>query len=306
MENTLSSSSYKCPSCDGIHTKNLGLLRKVDGIIDLPFPGHLYKCKSCSLLFRRPYVTESKLHKIYNEYPVNTLPGKDRRIDFDLASNAIKNFFSSGSILDIGCSTGDFLNKLPASFQKYGVELSEPAQSVAKQHGIEIVGSSLNHLEIYQHMFHIITFIDVIEHLPKPMESLKNAAKLLLPGGIIIISTGNTDALPWRLMRLDYWYYFPQHVSFFNLDWFKWACKELKLNIVKVNKFSHSNSKSDNLWYPFSRCLAFWVWRNTGKHPPLQKFISSFYPFNRICRWSSPPETYFWKDHMLLVLNSMK
>jgi len=300
----LSSSSHKCPSCDEIHTKNLGLLSKVDGIIDLPFPGYLYKCNSCSLLFRRPYIPESKLEEAYNEYPVDKVLGGDRRTDFELASDVIKNSFSNGKVLDIGCSNGSFLNKLPESYQKFGVEISKPAQSIAKQHGIAIVGSSLNHLEIYHRMFHVITFIDVIEHLPKPMESLKNAAKLLLPGGIIIIATGNTNSLAWRLMRLDYWYYFPQHVSFFNLNWFKWACKELKLKIIKIIKYSHASGRSINLCYLFSRCLAFWVWRNAGQHPPLQKFISSFYPFSRICRWSSPPETYFWKDHILVVLKS--
>ena len=304
MESALTFSSYSCPACDKTSIKRLGLLRKINGVIDVASPGYLYKCKTCSLLFRHPYIAESDLEKVYSECSSSAWAYTFRRYDFDLAIDVIQSLYPNGSILDIGCFRGDFLKLLPNSFQKYGTELSKQAREIAIQRGIQLIGTSIDKIEVNQPMFRTITLLDVIEHLCRPMDSLKKIAKLLLPGGIIIISTGNTDSFLWRLMRLDYWYYFPDHVSFFNLHWFKWACIQLDLKIVIVKKFSHSNDQYGKLWYPFSRCLAFWVWKNSGKYPPMQKLISNFYPFNRLCRWSSLPETRVSKDHMLVVLKS--
>jgi SAM-dependent methyltransferase len=304
MDSSLISSSYSCPACDGTSIKKLGLLREIYGPIVLPTPGNLYKCDSCALLFRHPYISESELKKAYKEFSSAAWTYTGRRNDFDLAADVIQNSYPNGTILDIGCFRGDFLNLLPNTFLKYGTELSKSARKIARQHGIKIVGTSINHMEINRPMFHVITLLDVFEHLTNPMDSLKKVAKLLLPGGIIIISTGNTDSFLWRLMRLDYWYYSPEHVSFFNLRWFRWACIHLQLKITMTRKFSHIKDTDNRKWRQFSKGLFFWVWKNAGLHPPLQKLISSFYPFNRICRWPSPPGTHFWEDHILVVMKS--
>ena len=48
--------------------------------------------------------------------------------------------------------------------------------------------------------------IDVLEHLPMPLDSLSVLVRLLVPGGKLIVFTGDTNALSWRIANLHYWY----------------------------------------------------------------------------------------------------
>jgi SAM-dependent methyltransferase len=226
------------------------------------------------------------------------------RTDFSIALDVISKSFSSGPVLDIGCSCGDFLRILPDNYQKYGVEITEESRKILQKQKIKLIGSSIEQMEIHNPTFSAITLFDVIEHLPYPFRSLERLSNLLLPEGILILSTGNTDALPWRLMRQDYWYYLTEHVSFFNPHWFRWAATQLGLKLVMANKFSHFNSSLFKRWHQFAQCLAFWIFRYTRQYPSLKKVIMPIYPFKRVKKWPSAPKTNHWRDHIIVVLQS--
>jgi SAM-dependent methyltransferase len=172
---------------------------------------------------------------------------------------------------------------------------------------VTLVGSLLEDLELNQDMFDCITLFDVIEHLPSPLASLQKLALHLLPGGALLISTGNTDVVPWRLMRRHYWYYYTDHVSFFNPGWFDWAARRLDLSLERVKKFSRNGGSIWGRWRQFAQCLAFWTVQNTAKWPAvLVKLITAIYPFNRVGQWPEPPMANLWPDHILVVLKSKK
>jgi SAM-dependent methyltransferase len=69
----------------------------------------------------------------------------------------------------------------------------------------------------YAGSFHAIVIFDVMEHLTDPVGILRALARLLAPGGVMLIETGNTDATPWRVCGTDFWYCgLVEHVGFFN------------------------------------------------------------------------------------------
>jgi 2-polyprenyl-3-methyl-5-hydroxy-6-metoxy-1,4-benzoquinol methylase len=47
--------------------------------------------------------------------------------------------------------------------------------------------------------FHIVTAIEVIEHVESPIGFLRNLRRLLAPGGVGVVTTPNVDSLPARL-----------------------------------------------------------------------------------------------------------
>jgi SAM-dependent methyltransferase len=257
----------------------------------------------CHLFFRRPYLSSSELDEQYRKLPSNLWPMKERS-DFTLALDVICRSFSSGPVLDIGCSCGDFLGILPDNYQKYGVEIAEESRKILQKQGVILIGSSIDQMEIHHPTFRAITLFDVIEHLPYPFLSLQGLSNLLLPDGILILSTGNTATLPWRLTRQDYWYYLTEHVSFFNPHWFRWAATQLGLKLVMVKKFSHFNGSLFERWHQFAHCLAFWIFSHTRQYPSLHKIIMTIYPFNRVKKWHSAPNTNHWRDHIIVVLQS--
>ncbi|MHC5066683.1 MAG: class I SAM-dependent methyltransferase, partial [Planctomycetota bacterium] len=106
-----------------------------------------------------------------------------------------------GKILDVGCAAGYFLRVMrDAGHEVYGVELSAP---IAK-HAIEHLGEDHIHVGTLESAaeaegfepgsFDLVTFWDVIEHVPDPQALLRQAAAMLKPGGSLIIETQNVDS----------------------------------------------------------------------------------------------------------------
>lgn len=297
--------SLACPACGNQNVLDLGPISFQSGVIRLANPGRIYQCDLCGMLFRRPYLSSADLIKAYGQFSADFWRYPRRR-DFDLTAQIIRNKWPAGLVLDVGCYRGDFLVMLPDGCQKYGIEPIEAARKVAISRGIILMGTSIDELEINTPMFHVVTLLDVIEHLPYPVDSLKKVARLLLPGGLLILSTGNTDAVPWRLMRQDYWYYSTEHVSFFNLRWFRWVAQELGLSVVAVKRFSHQDGSAFERLRQFAQCLTFVALKKLEAHPLIKKAISSVYPFNKAINWKTPPSTQIWKDHLLVTLQSNK
>lgn len=290
-----------CPACHGTLINRIGPLPYTHGAMELSTPGTLYQCTSCSLLTRHPFFSEKDLEIIYSEFFSETWANTHNRYDIFMAANIIQNSFPSGNILDIGCFQGNFLNLLPITYIKYGIEPSNLAREKAKKQGINILSTSLVKVRIENPMFHAITLLDVFEHLPSPMDSLKKIVDLLLPEGIVIISTGNTDVLPWRLMRLDYWYYFPEHVNFFNPKWFHWAAERLNLSVIMIKKYSHFKGTLLNRYKQLVRCVLFSIVKYTKRNSFVYNRIISIFPFKMVNQWKSPPSTNLWRDHMIVV-----
>ncbi|MBW2028793.1 MAG: class I SAM-dependent methyltransferase [Deltaproteobacteria bacterium] len=209
-----------------------------------------------------------------------------------------------GNVLDVGCFCGDLLGMLPSRYKKYGIEPSDSARRLAEEKGIIIIARSLEELDGEEIKFDLIVLLDVVEHLLFPFHAMQKLSSLLNRGGLIALSTGNTDALPWRLMRTDYWYYFTEHVSFFNLKWFKWMASQLDLRIVMLEKFSHFEGSILERWRQLSQCLAFWSAKKCRKYGLLYRLLSVTYPFSKVKKWPEAPTTRLWRDHVFVVMKS--
>ena len=115
-------------------------------------------------------------------------------------------------LLDIGCSTGLFLNEArSAGYTVRGAELSPSTAGFARDHfGLDVHPGDWRNADYADGSFDVVTLFDVIEHLPDPLAELRAIRRLLKPGGLLLQSTPNIDGLFPRLShplanRLDYW-----------------------------------------------------------------------------------------------------
>jgi len=101
--------------------------------------------------------------------------------------------------------------------------------------GIPII--HMDELENITEQFDFISAIEVLEHIPQPMDALLKIRKLLKPGSIIFLTTGN--AKPWRsnLLRWPYTQCPDVHVSFFEPQTLFYCLRESGFNPKEIGSF---------------------------------------------------------------------
>jgi SAM-dependent methyltransferase len=142
------------------------------------------------------------------------------RREFARTVQFIRKFASSGRLLDVGCAYGFFLQEAKPFFDVAGIELAQDAADHCRRSGLNVLTGAAEP-ECLRRLgsFDVITLLDVIEHLPSPVETVATLVQHLNPGGILVVTTGDFSALSarlagarWRLMTP------PQHLWFFSQE----------------------------------------------------------------------------------------
>lgn len=125
-------------------------------------------------------------------------------------------------LLDVGCSSGAFLHAaVKLGFHAEGVEPAPKAAATAQAAGLKVHQGLLQEAGYADGQFDAITLFEVIEHLQQPQELLQECRRILRPGGILLIGTGNAGSWSMAAMgaRWEYLHIAKHggHVSFFNL-----------------------------------------------------------------------------------------
>ena len=124
-------------------------------------------------------------------------------------------------LLDVGCSSGALLRVAKeCGYDASGAEPATQAADTARGLGFEVFPGFLQDAGFPDNHFDVITLFEVIEHLLEPQGLLKEILRVLKPGGVLLIGTGNADSWTVGFMGAD-WEYFDirshgGHISFFN------------------------------------------------------------------------------------------
>jgi SAM-dependent methyltransferase len=129
----------------------------------------------------------------------------------------IKKYKSSGKLLDVGCATGDFLLEAKKfNYEVEGLELSKWSAKIAESYGLKIHRQTLESLASkYPKKYDVISLWGVIEHFEFPKDEMIFLNKLLKPGGLLVLWTGDVDGFISRLLRRKWWYWQGQHIQYF-------------------------------------------------------------------------------------------
>ena len=129
----------------------------------------------------------------------------------------IRKFVPRGKkLLDIGCSTGDFLSVANETYAVEGLELSKWATEIACNQGHTIHVKTLSDIAKSNRLFDIITMWGVIEHLEYPLIEMKRVNRLLNINGVVCFWTGNIDSFYAKILGQKWWYIIGQHIQFFS------------------------------------------------------------------------------------------
>ncbi|NQV04163.1 MAG: class I SAM-dependent methyltransferase [Candidatus Omnitrophica bacterium] len=176
-----------------------GEFRVIDG------KANIVECKACGLKFVSPRYCQTDISESY-DWSYGNCPGwgeveseaiirYKRRFDF------IDRFARAGNILDIGAGRGEFLHyaKKTGRWQCFGTETSRYAVDFAKKKfDIDLLLGQLEDLRYPDSHFDVVSLWHALEHLPYPSRAIKEANRILRPGGYLFIAVPNDSWLGRR------------------------------------------------------------------------------------------------------------
>jgi 2-polyprenyl-3-methyl-5-hydroxy-6-metoxy-1,4-benzoquinol methylase len=140
----------------------------------------------------------------------------------------------TGTVLDIGCGTGDFLAEAKKNnWKTVGMEPSSKAKTSAKQKGICLVET---YDELEDHYFDVITMWHVLEHVSDLENQIKQLKRLVKPTGTIIIAVPNFKSYDASYYGV-FWaaYDVPRHLWHFSKTAMEKLFAKQNLKLKKIN-----------------------------------------------------------------------
>lgn len=123
-----------------------------------------------------------------------------------------------GRLLDFGCGGGSYLARMAdLGWQVTGLDASDEAvRTVRAELGCEALLGTLPHPDLAPGSFEAVTLWQSLEHVHDPLGVLREALRLLVPGGVLVVAVPNFDS-PARGWFGERWqgYDLPRHLTHF-------------------------------------------------------------------------------------------
>jgi 2-polyprenyl-3-methyl-5-hydroxy-6-metoxy-1,4-benzoquinol methylase len=189
------------------------------------------QCRKCELTYTNP---RPGLKSIGNFYPADYRPHRrPRKIEeVNRPSSPMAHWtgravperdgslpwLGQGRLLDFGCGGGSYLQRMAdQGWQVTGLDAAVGAvQHIRQELGLKALVGSLPHPELQPASFDVVTMWHSIEHVHAPLEILREAYQLLVPGGKLIVACPNIDSWAFRVFGQN-WFGLdvPRHLTHF-------------------------------------------------------------------------------------------
>jgi SAM-dependent methyltransferase len=183
-----------CPLC---------LADTMRAVAQLAGDAAIARCQNCGLA--------SGVHRTYSAETADHFRGLDlarylrsvgatRKRSYDRLLAEVKPFANAGTWLDVGCSYGWLLERVQeVGFHAVGLEPSSAAATEARTNGLTVVEGLFPDDVPAEVNPAVISFMDVLEHLPDPVAALQAAKQKLSPNGIVVVQVPDQACLLYQL-----------------------------------------------------------------------------------------------------------
>lgn len=190
------------------------------------------QCDACGLRFLDPQPAPDETRELYSEHYFQSPDGlargysayvdtaEEHRATFRQRLRYLPEPAAGRRLLDVGAAAGYFVEQARLTgWDAQGLEPSRWAAAYARERlGVPVTEGTLDSVRQPTASFDVVTFWEVIEHLPDPRGFLTEVRRILKPGGTILLSTPDSGSLVARLLGRRWlgWQKIPEHLFFFD------------------------------------------------------------------------------------------
>ena len=188
---------------------------------------NLYKCAKCGMVFVSPLPEIIERQELYRESMIDYKNKSHPKSRHYRTVSIIKKLISSGKILELGASYGMVLKMLvEAGYDASGIEPDRKAAESAQSMGIDVRQGMPEKVVAESDFgkYDLVVADNVMEHVPEVQSLAYLTARLLRPGGIMLVIVPNL--YDWRRFLIPQWgykcFWHPiEHINYFSVNTLK-------------------------------------------------------------------------------------
>jgi 2-polyprenyl-3-methyl-5-hydroxy-6-metoxy-1,4-benzoquinol methylase len=185
------------------------------------------RCQNCGLVYQNPQPVFADLRKRYSQgyfqYEIDNEANFFHLMRLGMGDIGFENLAAESparnhTFLDIGCATGMLLESMRESgWTVGGVDLTPESAAYGREHrALDIYAGTLEEAALPAESQSVVHFSHVIEHVPDPSAFLREVARVMEPGGLVLVTTPNVRGLQARMFGNRWRSAIADHVYLFN------------------------------------------------------------------------------------------
>lgn len=208
----------------------------------------IVRCQECGLGYRPSRPGDRELGTLYRELDDETYES-ERRGRWRTARRhlrIVESHTRSGRLLDVGCSSGMFLEiATAAGWQVAGIEPSAAMAGRARTRlgkDISIFEGMLHEWPHTDPGYDALTAWDVVEHSPDPLGFVQRCHDAVRPGGWVFLNVPDIESIQARLFGHRWPLLLPHHLCYFDLRSLTRCIEASGLELVRFGRRAASFS----------------------------------------------------------------
>ncbi|MEQ8323865.1 MAG: class I SAM-dependent methyltransferase [Vicingaceae bacterium] len=202
---------------------------------------HLYKCRSCTLVFSNRIPSNQDLLAHYEDYGRDDFQSPVTVRRYHEIIGEFEKYSAQRNLLDVGCGVGFFLEvSTERGWKSQGTEISDRAIEVCKSKGIATYQGEIGQIDFKENRYSVISAFEVIEHVQFTSKFINDIRLILQKGGLLYLTTPNFNSLNRRFLN-EKWNVlsYPEHLVYFT--------KKSIHNLLISNGFEKINLQAEGL-----------------------------------------------------------
>ncbi|MDA7848318.1 class I SAM-dependent methyltransferase, partial [Sulfurospirillum sp.] len=204
--------------------------------------GQYVKCLDCSMVYANPVFTNDALTDYYQNNHTEQSEVVESDTDnfyvnlYNKGLDSIEKNSKTGNILDIGCSSGIFLDTAKKrDWNTNGVELNRKEFELAQKKGHKAYNELLENI-IFEEKFDAISMWDVFEHIRDGKDYLNQMKNLLSHSGVIFLQIPSSDSLAAKILQEKCNMFDGlEHVNLYGVKTIELLAKKCGLKVLSLN-----------------------------------------------------------------------